>query len=163
MDIGHYLNLFQKSLDAIDQAPFQQQQLNLKVGIWLDSVVLKIQNKDWLPAGAEPLSTGIFFSVWINDDAISRGRISYNIHALKLRDLKTHRIQSLEFADAFRQEFQTFEKGWPNVSTKFGPLTLMEGWLPLDDATLVNDVAALAQRFLSIAPITHKLLAERKK
>lgn len=163
MDTPHYLHLFQRSFESIDKTVFNLQQLDAKVGVWLNSVVLKTQGKDWFPSDAAPFSTGIFFSVWVSDDTISKGRLYYNIHALKLRDIKTHRLQSREFADAFRAEFKANQAEWPNVSTKFGPLTLMEGWIPLDDKTIVGDIRALAKKFLAVAPITHKLLAERKK
>lgn len=163
MDTRHYLNLFQQSLESIDKKAFSDQQLDAKVGVWLNSVVLKIQGKDWYPTDAKPFSTGIFFSVWVSDDTISNGKIYYNTHALKLRDLKAYRLQSREFADAFRNEFKAHEQDWPNVNTKFGALTLMEGWVPLNDKSIERDVTTLAQKFLALAPITHKLLAERKK
>ncbi|QKJ29048.1 hypothetical protein HQ865_04535 [Mucilaginibacter mali] len=165
MDTNHYLDLFNKGFDLIDQTPFQQQTLELKVGVWLNSVVLKIQGKAWVNQSPEtkPFSESVFFSVWVNDDTIASGKVFYNIHALKMRELKGYRIQSREFADAFRREFKTYEEMWPNVSTAFGPLTLMEGHLPLNDATLPNEIVVLTEKFLPLAKITDKLLAERKK
>ncbi|MES2279566.1 MAG: hypothetical protein V4592_26265 [Bacteroidota bacterium] len=165
MNAGYYLDLFQKVLDGIDQKPFAQNQLELKVGVWMNSVALKIQKKGWLnqSPSAKPFGESIFFSVWINDETIGQGKLYYNIHALKLHELSAYKIKSRDFADAFRLRFKPFEQHWPNVSANFGPLTLMEGWLQLDDHTLGNNIASLAQKFLVIAPIIDTLLTERKK
>src|SRR5476651_721849 len=124
--------IFQSALDHIDQTPFVQSNLELKVGVWLNSVVLKIQKPVWRNPDAKPFKSGIFFSIWVNEPIISTSKIYYNIHALKLRELRGFRIQSRDFAGDFRERFKPFKQGWPNVSTAFGPLTLMEGWVGVD-------------------------------
>ncbi len=86
----------------------------------------------------------------------------YNIHALKLRELKDYRIQSRDFAKNFRGIFKPYAHKWPNASINYGPLTLMEGWVTIDDH-LENTIASLANNFLEIAYIIDTLLIERKK
>lgn len=161
-----YLDRFQKSADELDvQVNFNQKELEYKVGVWLDSVVLKIQNRSWLNTSPEtkPFEDSVFFSVWLNDESIQKGKIYYNIHALKLRQLTNYSIKSREFSNAFRMRFKPFEKQWPNVSVDFGPLTLMEGWVPFDQKHIEKLVADLASNFLEIAVIIEDLLKERKK
>jgi hypothetical protein len=159
------LDKFQKSVDRFDGKLFSQKKLDYKVGIWLESVVLKIQKKSWLNKSPTtvPFSGGIFFSIWINDESISKGKLRYNIHALKLRELEGYSIKSREFAEAFRSRFKSFSKQWPNVSVDFGPLTLMEGWVLLDEKKLPDILIDLANKFLEIEFIIDEVLAERRK
>lgn len=160
----HYLNVFKKSADRFNKELYQQNALACKVGVWLESVALKIQKESWVNSGtAKPFGESIFFSVWINEELIQRGKLYYNIHALKLRELSGYSIKSKEFADAFRLRFKKFEKKWPNVSVDFGPLTLMEGWVTLDEDSLEDNIADLACQFAEIAFIIDDLLATRKK
>jgi len=160
-----YFDIFQKSLDHLDHELFGQNNLELNVGIWLNCVVLKIQKETWhnQPTAAQPFQQSIFFSVWINDEGTNESKLYYNIHALKLRELKGYSIKSREFAEAFRVRFKVFEKEWPNVSTQFGPLTLMEGWIKIDGNDFEDHITTLANKFLAIQFIIDDLLGERKK
>lgn len=163
METAHYLNKFNACADKLDQSLFDAAGLAFKVGEWRDSVVLKIQKPSWrndLPKG-KPFEQSIFFSIWVSDEDIKQNRLCYNIHALKLRELTHYKIQSREFAAAFRQKFKLYEKDWPNVSTAYGPLTLMEGWVSLDD--LDTQLPKLAHAFLKIAYIIDELLTARRK
>lgn len=164
IEAGYYLDKFQKSLDQLDkQGAFRKKKLECKVGIWLDSVVLKIQKKNWINVSAESFGEGIFFSVWLNDESVAKGKLYYNIHALKLRGLVGYAIKSREFAEAFRLKFKSFENQWPNVSVNFGPLTLMEGWVSILDHEKIPDiVSSLASGFLEVEFMIDDLLEERK-
>lgn len=53
---------------------FDRKGLVLKVGVWLNSVALKIQKPSWTNAPLQPLSfqQSIFFSIWVNDDTLAR-------------------------------------------------------------------------------------------
>ena len=163
MDTPYYFNKFQQIADGLNKHPFAQNGLELKVGVWLESVVLKIQKKAWLnsSATAQPFRESVFFSIWVHDATLAKCRLSYNIHALKMRELKNYTIQSRDFAQAFRTRFEPYQSQWPNVNVQYGPLTLMEGWAPI--ANLDTLIPELANKFLEIAPIIDELLAERKK
>ncbi|MES2379154.1 MAG: hypothetical protein V4553_21360 [Bacteroidota bacterium] len=165
MEVHYYLNKFQKAIDGLDKQPFVSNQLELKAGVWLDSVALKIQKPDWLnkTPDAKPFGESFFFSVWINDQTIKQGNIYYNIHAIKTRELKDYHIKSREFADAFNKRFEPFKSDWPNLYKPLAPHTLMEGWITLNADTLENEIALLSRRFSAIAFIIDELLAERKK
>ncbi|MDN5285933.1 MAG: hypothetical protein JWR38_2207 [Mucilaginibacter sp.] len=165
METPSYLDKFQKSVDHFNMEQFSQKKLECKVGVWLQSVALKIQKKSWINASrtARPFEESIFFSVWLSDELIQSGKLYYNTHALKLRELIGYSIKSREFADAFRTRFKPFEKRWPNVSVNFGPLTLMEGWVTLDNENLEAIIMDLAYKFLEIEFIIDDLLKERKK
>ncbi len=58
-----------------------------------------------------------------------RNRANYNIHALKLRQLKGYSVTSRDFAKELRDNFENIRGRWPNVSVDYGPLTLMQGWI----------------------------------
>lgn len=164
IETEYYLDKFQKSLDKLDKkGAFSQKELEGKVGIWLDSVVLKIQKKSWINTSAKPFGEGIFFSAWLNDESIGKGKLYYNIHALKLRGLAGYTIKSREFAADFRLKFKSFENKWSNVGVNFGPLTLMEGWVSIIDQEKIPDIVAnLASGFLEIEFMIDDLLEERK-
>lgn len=165
MKTNYYLDKFQKVVDQFDKQYFSQKDLECKVGEWLNSVALKIQNPSWVNASptTRPFQESIFFSIWLNDESIQQGKLLYNIHALQLRKLTGYSIKSRDFADAFRARFKLFEKKWPNVSVDFGPLTLMEGWVALDEDKLSGILSDLAYQFSTIAFIIDDLLAERTK
>jgi hypothetical protein len=139
----------------------EAQAIDTRVGRWLDSDVLKLFKHPWIVETAP--GCGLFFSVWLDADALRRGRINYNIHALKLRDLPGHKIQSRDFAAAFRAAFSARHDtaNWPNLSLDHGPQTLLQGWIALSPDRLETDVAALAERLVSLAPLIDTLLAER--
>jgi len=165
METKYYLERFQKCADQFDKRLFSQKKLEYKVGVWLESVALKIQNPAWVnsSATARPFQESIFFSIWLNDSSIREGKLLYNIHALQLRQLVGYSIQSREFAEAFRGRFQSFQKKWPNVRVDYGPLTLMEGWVALEEAGLEDKISELAGQFAETAFIIDDLLRERKK
>jgi hypothetical protein len=141
--------------------PLEHHGLETRVGRWLDSDVLKLIKPRWLAPAAQ--GCGISLSLWIDADALRLGRLNYNIHALKLRDLPGHRLQSREFAAAFRAAFKASHSPstWPNLSLDHGPQTLLQGWIKLVPARLELDAAALIERLASLAPLIDTLLAER--
>jgi hypothetical protein len=165
MDTTYYLDKFQKYVDGFDKRSFNRHQLQLKVGEWRDSAVLKIQKPSWVNPSQLPLAfnQSIFFSIWMSDASIRESKLCYNIHALKLRQLVNYSIQSREFAQAFRTQFKPFEKDWPNVSLNFGPLTLMEGWVKIDMENFEAELSSLAHQFLTIEFIIDELLQQRNK
>jgi len=130
MDFEFYLDKFRGSTKDLDKSQLDKKRLEVSVGTILDSVFLKLYKREWSSDLNSPLTAEarIFFSIWINDKTIRANKISYNIHAFKLRNLKGYSIASKEFADSFRKQFKTVQDNWENVSIDFGPLTLMEGW-----------------------------------
>jgi hypothetical protein len=107
--------------------------------------------------------SGIFFSSWIEEEAARRNRANYNIHALKLRHLKGYSITSRDFANEFRDNFETIRGIWPDVSVDYGPLTLMQGWLEVDPHRFEEDIPVLLERFKHITPLIDRLLGSRRK
>ncbi|MEO5910789.1 MAG: hypothetical protein ABIP95_07865, partial [Pelobium sp.] len=105
----------------------------------------------------------IFFSIWVSDETLKTQKIFYNIHALKLRKLKTHQIESRKFAENFRNRFKEIANDWPNVSTKFGPLTLMEGWVTIDENQLEIQVLTLANHLIALESILEDSLSDFNK
>jgi hypothetical protein len=158
MESNVYMPLFKSIVAAMDKRAFDHAGLELKVVFWVNSVVLKIQKPAW--RHHEPFVKGIFFSVWVNDTGIGAHRIYYNIHALKMRELAGYKLKSREFAAQFRTGFKPFENDWPNVSTAFGPLTLMEGWVEMGDLDVV--LPNLALKFISIQHLIDDLLQKAK-
>ncbi len=165
METKYYLDKFQNCVDQLDDKAFKQAQLDLKVGIWMDSVCLKIQKKFWTNQlqTTKPFEESIFFSIWISDESIQESKLYYNIHAFKLRQLTGYSIKSREFAEAFRLRFQAFKYNWPNVSLNFGPLTLMQGNVKIDLENFENVILELAYQFLNIHFIIDDLLKERSR
>jgi hypothetical protein len=164
MDYKHYLSTFQKAADQLDKKVLQKKQIEVAVGEVLNSVFLKLYKNSWTNPTKDPLTSEsrIFFSIWTNDSAIEEQKIYYNIHALKLRHLKGYKIQSRKFADIFRESFKGFERKWKNVSLKFGPLTLMEGWLKVDLDNFQNEIVELANNFIEVENLVDDTLAHFK-
>jgi hypothetical protein len=164
IDCKYYLNTFQKAADQLDKEVLQKKQIEVAVGEVLNSFFLKLYKNSWTNPSKDPLTSEsrIFFSIWINDSAIAENKIFYNIHALKLRYLTGYKIQSRRFADSFRDRFKKIDNKWENVSVKFGPLTLMEGWIKLDDEKVQGDVLNLANGFLDVENMIDETLAEFK-
>jgi len=152
MDFTFYLDKFQTAANKLDKKQLKKKQVEVAVGIVLNSAFLKLYKKAWANSSPDPLTspTRIFFSAWIGDQAIQQQKIYYNIHALKLRHLDGYAIKSRDFADKFRAGFKKFAANWPNVSVKFGPLTLMEGWVELDMENFQETISTLANSFLEI-------------
>lgn len=165
MDTSFYLNKFKKAADKLDKKLLYKKQVESAVVMYgKDCVVLKLYKKSWANQFQDPLTSNsrIFFSVWISDSSIIEQKILYNIHALKLRQLKGYSIQSRKFADSFRDSFKAFEHKWKNVSVNFGPLTLMEGWLKIDLGNFQNEILELANNFLAIDHLVDDTLARFK-
>ena len=164
MDTTFYLEKFQNAADEIDKKILAQKQLEVAIGLYGNSVFLKLYKNNWATPFQDPLTaeSRIFFSVWINDSVIEEQKIWYNIHALKLRQLKGYRIQSRKFAEVFRSSFKDFECKWQNVSVKFGPLTLMEGWLKINPENFKDEILKLANNFFEIAYLVDEALAKFK-
>jgi len=165
METAYYLDKFQKIADELDPKHFSEKKLECKVGIWMDCAVLKVQKRSWINKSqmARPFEESIFFSVWVSAESIRTGKLYYNIHALKLRQLTGYKIKSRDFATSFRMRFKDFQKKWPNVHLDLGPLTLMEGWVVLHEEHFAAIVKDLAYNFSAIAFTIDELLEERKK
>ena len=155
------------NLDAFTRAaarlrgPLENRAIETRVGRWLDSDVLKLFKRHWEAESAP--GCGIFLSLWIDADALRRGRVNYNIHALKLRDLPGHKIQSRDFAAAFRAAFASASDSaaWPNLSLDHGPQTLLQGWIATAPGRLESDVAVMTERLIALAPLIDTLLDRR--
>src|ERR1700721_933645 len=121
------------------KARFDEQSRNgliCKQGSYKACSVLKLKKPSWTNDRMDRVenTSGIFFSIWTNDQSMKNNRANYNIHALKLRDLKGYSIKSRDFAVDFRNAVAPMRNVWPNVSMDYGPLTLMEGWIKADSA-----------------------------
>ena len=97
--------VFARVKARFDERPSQG--LVCKRGFYGESYVLKLQKASWTndPMDRVQNKSGIFFSVWISAASLRKNRASYNIHALKLRQLKGYRITSRDFASDFRRGF----------------------------------------------------------
>jgi hypothetical protein len=131
----------------------------------LDAIALKAYKAEWASDRQAPLTarSRIFFSVWITDKSPWENKLFYNIHALKLRELAGYRIAARDFATRFRTRFKPEQPQWPNVSVNFGPLTLMQGWQPLNPATIRADIVRLVRQFTSISPLIDQVLQQYKR
>lgn len=167
MDIGHnfYLSMFQQAADKLDKRLLNQKQLKVETGVWLDSVILKLHKQHWAnnPDAKPQTGSAIFFSIWINNTGIKENKLLYNIHALKLRKLNGYNLTSRKFAHDFREQFKSVEHNWPNASTKFGPLTLMQGWKEIDMNFLIEDILEIANQFIEIDILIESLLDGKAK
>jgi hypothetical protein len=165
VNTSFYLDKFQKASDQLDKKLLSKKKIEAAIVMYgADAVVLKLYKRSWANQFHDPLTSEsrIFFSVWISDSSIGEQKILYNIHALKLRQLKGYSIQSRKFADIFRESFKAYEYKWKNVSIKFGPLTLMEGWLKIDSENFQDEILALANNFLEIEHLVDDTLAHFK-
>jgi len=146
------LEIFQKSALQIGSKILDKKHLDIYVGVYLDSIVLKLYKKEWTNDKTDPLnaSTRIFFSIWVSEKSQKQKKIFYNIHAFKLRHLKGYVIKSRDFAQNFRKGFKPFEKEWENVNIDLGPLTLMKGWKKFTNENLETTILKLANSFLRI-------------
>lgn len=160
MDYDFYKRTFQEIIKDIPRKQFEDAGLELSVQEVMDSIALKIYKPEWSNDLESPLTSKsrIFFSVWVNDKTYKEEKLYYNIHALKLRELKGYQITSRDFAEKFRNRFIENQKDWENVRTDFGPLTLMEGWINLNAETIHNDIIDLSEKFLKISPIIDETL-----
>src|SRR5271154_4582625 len=100
MDTSFYLDKFQKAADRLDKKLLSEKEVEVAVVMYGEGcVVLKLFKRSWTNQFQDPLTSEsrIFFSVWISDSTIEEQKILYNIHALKLRQLKGYSIQSRNF------------------------------------------------------------------
>jgi hypothetical protein len=165
MDFNLYLDKFQEVADRLDKKLLQKKHMEVAVGIYQESAFLKLFKKQWTNKLQDPLTdpSRIFFSAWVNDSIIKEQKICYNIHALKLRQLNGYSIKSRDFAESFRAKFKIFEHEWKNVSTEFGPLTLMQGWVKTDLKYFQDETLELANHFLEIDYLIDDILRIFKK
>jgi hypothetical protein len=157
---GKCREIFRRIKCAYDAKPAIDSAVVCKVG----DHVLKLQKPAWTNDDMRntPNRSGIFFSIWWDGGAEPVCRANYNIHALKLRQLRGFKITSRDFAEDFRRRFRRAAGHWPNVSTEFGPLTLMQGWIDVVATAFEADVIRLMNRFLEISPIIDELLEKRR-
>lgn len=147
--------------DSLSADLLRKHHLRCEAGDWMDSATLKLQKDAWTSKGT---GQGIFFSVWLGEKELKARRFNYNIHALKLGTLPGHVVKPREFASAFREKLDAHAQrsDWPNLSTDYGPQTLMQGWMPLDEATFRPEVESLIERFVRMHQVIDALLLERK-
>jgi len=136
--------------------------LTCKLGNYWDCSVLKLLRASWTNDRMDQVQneTGIFFSIWADEKA-NHNRAHYNIHALKLRQLKGYSITSRDFANEFRNNL--VRDSWPNVSVDYGPLTLMQGWIDLHPKGPEEEILVLMERFKNVGPVIDRLLGCRLK
>ncbi|MDV7698206.1 hypothetical protein N6B72_14865 [Chryseobacterium soli] len=164
MDYEFYLTMFRSAAEKISKEQYDREGLKVSVDIFLESAVLKMYKPEWSGNPQSPLDAAsrIFFSIWVSDKTIREGKMYYNIHALKLRELKDYKISSRHFAQNFRVQFLKHQKDWPNADIQYGPLTLMQGWIPLTTEEIQKEVCRLIQNFLEISPIIDIVLDQYK-
>lgn len=131
--------------------------LNCLTGEFLDCAVLKLQKDDWTEGGS---GEGVFFSIWIGEKELKKGRFNYNIHAYKLRTRPGYAVKPREFAAAFREQLNL--SPWPNVSLDHGPQTLMQGWVAADLQRFGAEVRRLIETFVAMHGVIDELLEERR-
>jgi hypothetical protein len=160
MNINHFLKVFQNSTNLLNSSELTKLEIDYSVGIYLDSVFLKLYKKEWGNNFSDPLNanTRIFFSVWVSNKTLLNDKLFYNIHAFKLRDLKGYSISSRDFASNFRSKFNAFKHEWENVSVNFGPLTLMEGWVNYNKLEIERTISNLANNFIKISDLIDETL-----
>ena len=165
MDFKYYLDEFEKAAKLLDKKVINKKDIQIQTGIWLDSVVFRLQKKHWANNPDEKPHSGsaIFMGIWLDKKAIADNKLFYNIHALRLRQLNGYKLQSRAFAMSFREKFKPFQQKWSNVSTNFAPQTLMEGWKEFGQNSLQEDVYKLAENFLDIEDLIESTLLEFKK
>jgi len=165
MEFEDYINLFQKLPIQIDKKVLSKKKLKIAIGEVLNSIFLKLYKISWTNSAENPLTaeTRIFFSIWVNEITLQEKKIYYNIHALKLRKLNGYDIESRKFANSFREKFKNYSHKWENVKTDFGPLTLMEGWVELENDKVEEKILQLANNFLEIENLIDTTLVEFKK
>lgn len=160
MDYDFYKRTFEAIVKNIPRKHFDGAGLEISVHEVMRSIALKIYKPTWSNDFQSSITSKsrIFFSVWVNDKTNKEEKLYYNIHALKLRELKGYKISSRDFAEKFRNRFIENQKDWKNVSIDFGPLTLMEGWLDLNTETIHNDIIELSGKFLKISSLIDETL-----
>lgn len=159
--MNHYIEVFNRAARRV-RLSLQKSELQVVVGTWLNSSVLKVQKREWEEDALRSRTQGIFFSIWEEEKSAKKNRAFYNIHALRLRNLSVYSLQSREFASAFRARFARQKDVWPQVSVEYGPQTLMQGWIALDEDQFEEEVVRLIQCFIPLSGIIDELLDQRK-
>jgi hypothetical protein len=134
--------------------------LDIKTGEGLGAAILKVLKPSWTTDRPDQLlnTNGLFFSIWIDAACAAEGVVRYNLHAKKLRMIKSESFAAREFARSFRAQGKEELAGWPNWSFPKGPITLVEGHYPLDVATLYAETSIMLDRFAKLCPMLEKLL-----
>ncbi len=157
-----YLDIFNAVKAEREYGLNWQHKLSIKTGEGLGAALLKIIKPEWTTdAPSELLNTnGLFFSIWVDAASEARGVARYNLHAKKLREIKGEAFAAREFVRAFRAQCGDELKGWPNWSYPKGPITLFEGEVPLDVATLQTKSSDLITRFVALTPLLETVFQE---
>ena len=135
--------------------------LALKSGEGLGAAILKLMKPEWTTDKPTELlnNNGLFFSVWVDAKCETQGIARYNLHAMKLREIKGEAFAAREFARSFRAQAKDDLEGLPNWSYPKGPVTLFEGDFKLDENTLKAETSKLMDHFAALTPLLDKLLA----
>lgn len=152
-----YLQEFKRINQQMIPTCIAGQDLSSSCSAGHDAVALKIQKPTWTNVGPEQ---GVFFSIWLADRDIEDGILNYNIHALKMRELSGYALQSRVFAARFRERLAKRGEVWPGMRVDFGPQTLMQGQVPLDDARLPEDICGLVRTFVKMHGLVDEVLME---
>ncbi len=155
-----YLDVFNTLKSERGGAFLSQHGLVIKTGEGLGAVILKLIKPTWTTdKPSEFLNTnGLFFSVWIDQECEAKGIARYNLHAKKLREIKSESFAAREFVRSFRAQCGDELKDWPNWSYPKGPITLFEGHFVLDENTLHAETSKLMDRFAKLTPMLETLL-----
>jgi hypothetical protein len=161
--VQQFRAVFPEIKARFDERQSSSEGLICKQGFYKDCAVLKLQKTSWTNDRMDQVrnETGVFFSVWVDKKAASKSQANYNIHALKLRRLKSYSITSRNFADDFRKCFASMHSAWPNVSVDYGPLTLMQGWIGVNMNRPEKQILVLMERFKQVSPLIDRLLEAR--
>lgn len=162
-DVHRWTGIFAQAETRFEDR--NRHRLVCKRGYYQDCCVLKLQKRAWTndPLDQVQNQSGIFFSLWCNESSLRKNRVLYNIHALKLRTLEGYTIASRDFAADFRKRFRPMRADWPNVRVDYGPATLIQGWIPGESDTLLEDILSLMDRFATLSPLIDDLLHSRRK
>jgi hypothetical protein len=161
-DVQRFRAVFAKIKARFDER--NNNGLICKQGFYNDCSVVKLQKASWTNDRMDRVQnkTGIFFSVWIDEEAASKSRANYNIHALKLRQLQGYSITNRDFANDFRDGFASMRDAWPNVSVDYGPLTLMQGCIEIVPKVFEENILVLLERFKPVSRLIDRLLESRR-
>ncbi len=158
----NYLAIF-NLIKAEKAAAFKSQHdLDIKTGEGLGAAIIKVLKPSWTTDRSNEIlnSNGLFFGIWVDAACEAEGIARYNVHAKKLRFIKGQTFAAREFARAFRVQGGDELARWPNLTYPKGPITLFQGHVPLDTATLHAETSALMDRFAALCPFIDRVLAE---
>lgn len=156
------ITAFTHAKERIEKASWFDEGWFCKTGIWPDGgckgAFFKLQKRHWSNDGKGeiPNDAKIFFSVWTDEGDASL--LKYNIHAFKLRGLRSYKLESRKFASAFRAAFSPNSQRWPNLRFDFGPQTLMEGFQETSINEYEDTIVNWSERFLPAAELVDRFL-----